>query len=42
LQLAPEKGAKVLFLSPVCAIFEQYQRFGHRGDDFRALSLVLL
>jgi UDP-N-acetylmuramoylalanine--D-glutamate ligase len=42
LELTPEKGAKVVLLSPACAIFDQYQRFEHRGDDFRALSLALL
>ena len=42
LALAPEKGAKVVLLSPACASFDQYQSFEHRGDDFRALSLALL
>ena len=42
LELAPEKEAKVVLLSPACASFDQYQSFEHRGDDFRALSLALL
>jgi UDP-N-acetylmuramoylalanine--D-glutamate ligase len=42
LELAPEKGAKVVLLSPACASFDQYQSFEHRGDDFRVLSLALI
>ena len=42
LELAPEKGAKVLFLSLVCTIFNQYQSFEHQGDDFQTLLLALL
>jgi UDP-N-acetylmuramoylalanine--D-glutamate ligase len=42
LALAPEKGAKVVLLSPACASFDQYQSFEQRGDDFRSLSLALL
>jgi UDP-N-acetylmuramoylalanine--D-glutamate ligase len=42
LELAPEKDAKVVLLSPACASFDQYQSFEHRGDDFRALALSLV
>ncbi|MEB3311706.1 MAG: UDP-N-acetylmuramoyl-L-alanine--D-glutamate ligase [Snowella sp.] len=41
-ELAPQKGAKVVLLSPACASFDQYQSFEHRGDDFRALALTLV
>jgi UDP-N-acetylmuramoylalanine--D-glutamate ligase len=36
-QLAQEKGANVVLLSPACASFDQYQSFEHRGDHFREL-----
>jgi UDP-N-acetylmuramoylalanine--D-glutamate ligase len=36
-ELAKEKDAKVLLLSPACASFDQYQSFEHRGDHFREL-----
>jgi UDP-N-acetylmuramoylalanine--D-glutamate ligase len=41
LELAPQKAAKVVLLSPACASFDQYQSFEHRGDDFRQLCLAL-
>jgi UDP-N-acetylmuramoylalanine--D-glutamate ligase len=34
-ELAPDRGAKVVLLSPACASFDQYRSFEHRGDDFR-------
>jgi UDP-N-acetylmuramoylalanine--D-glutamate ligase len=36
-ELAQERGAKVVLLSPACASFDQYQSFEHRGEDFRQL-----
>jgi UDP-N-acetylmuramoylalanine--D-glutamate ligase len=36
-ELAKEKAAKVVLLSPACASFDQYRSFEHRGDDFRQL-----
>lgn len=41
LELAPQKGAKVVLLSPACASFDQYQSFEQRGDHFRQLCLQL-
>jgi UDP-N-acetylmuramoylalanine--D-glutamate ligase len=40
-QLALEKAAKGVLLSPACASFDQYRSFEHRGDDFRSLALAL-
>ncbi|MBL1209621.1 UDP-N-acetylmuramoyl-L-alanine--D-glutamate ligase [Geminocystis sp. GBBB08] len=40
-ELAEEKGAKVVLLSPACASFDQYRSFEHRGDDFRQLCLKI-
>ncbi len=40
-QLAEEKAAKVVLLSPACASFDQYCSFEHRGDDFRQLCLKI-
>jgi UDP-N-acetylmuramoylalanine--D-glutamate ligase len=40
-QLAQERGAKVVLLSPACASFDQYQSFEHRGEDFRQLCQQL-
>lgn len=40
-ELAHEKGAKVVLLSPACASFDQYSSFEHRGNDFRQLCLNL-
>jgi UDP-N-acetylmuramoylalanine--D-glutamate ligase len=34
-ELAIDRGAKVVLLSPACASFDQYRSFEHRGDDFR-------
>ncbi len=34
-ELAPDRGAKVVLLSPACASFDQYRSFEHRGEDFR-------
>ncbi len=39
LELARQKGAKIVLLSPACASFDQYQSFEHRGDHFRQLCL---
>jgi UDP-N-acetylmuramoylalanine--D-glutamate ligase len=36
-ELAQERSAKVVLLSPACASFDQYQSFEHRGDDFRQI-----
>jgi UDP-N-acetylmuramoylalanine--D-glutamate ligase len=41
-QLATEKKAKVVLLSPACASFDQYSSFEHRGDHFRQLCLELI
>jgi len=40
-EIAEEKGAKVVLLSPACASFDQYRSFEHRGDDFRELCLKI-
>ncbi|WP_013324921.1 UDP-N-acetylmuramoyl-L-alanine--D-glutamate ligase [Gloeothece verrucosa] len=39
--LAADKAARVVLLSPACASFDQYQSFEHRGDHFRELCLQL-
>ncbi|HHP7232891.1 MAG TPA: UDP-N-acetylmuramoyl-L-alanine--D-glutamate ligase [Xenococcaceae cyanobacterium] len=39
--LAREKAAAVVLLSPACASFDQYLSFEHRGDRFRELSQQL-
>ncbi|GFE68731.1 UDP-N-acetylmuramoyl-L-alanine--D-glutamate ligase [Chroococcus sp. FPU101] len=41
LEVAKEKGAKVVLLSPACASFDQYSSFEHRGDHFKQLCLQL-
>ncbi|NJM88610.1 MAG: UDP-N-acetylmuramoyl-L-alanine--D-glutamate ligase [Hydrococcus sp. RU_2_2] len=41
LELAKEKAAQVVLLSPACASFDQYQSFEHRGESFRQLCLQL-
>jgi UDP-N-acetylmuramoylalanine--D-glutamate ligase len=41
LQLAQEKAAKIVLLSPACASFDQYRSFEHRGDHFRQLCLQM-
>ena len=40
-ELAREKSANTVLLSPACASFDQYRSFEHRGDDFRELCLAL-
>ena len=40
-QLAQDKQAEVVLLSPACASFDQYQSFEHRGEHFRELCLAL-
>lgn len=40
-ELAEEKKAKVVLLSPACASFDQYSSFEHRGDHFRELCLKI-
>jgi UDP-N-acetylmuramoylalanine--D-glutamate ligase len=40
-ELAREKAAKGVLLSPACASFDQYQSFEHRGDHFRSLCKAL-
>ena len=40
-ELAAEKAAKTVLLSPACASFDQYLSFEHRGEDFRQLCLNL-
>lgn len=39
--LAKEKEAKVVLLSPACASFDRYLSFEHRGDHFRELCQKL-
>jgi UDP-N-acetylmuramoylalanine--D-glutamate ligase len=41
-EVALEKGAKHVLLSPACASFDQYSSFEHRGDDFRQICLESL
>lgn len=38
-ELAQQKGAPIVLLSPACASFDQYQNFEQRGDHFRQLAL---
>ncbi|HIK08946.1 MAG TPA: UDP-N-acetylmuramoyl-L-alanine--D-glutamate ligase [Oscillatoriaceae cyanobacterium M33_DOE_052] len=38
-ELAQQKLARVVLLSPACASFDQYQNFEQRGDHFRQLTL---
>jgi len=38
-ELAPQRGAKTVLLSPACASFDQYLNFEVRGDHFRQLCL---
>ncbi|GAB4224792.1 MAG: UDP-N-acetylmuramoyl-L-alanine--D-glutamate ligase [Stanieria sp.] len=40
-ELAKQKNAGVVLLSPACASFDQYRSFEHRGDDFRQLCQEL-
>jgi UDP-N-acetylmuramoylalanine--D-glutamate ligase len=40
-ELAKEKNAGVVLLSPACASFDRYRSFEHRGDDFRQLCQQL-
>jgi UDP-N-acetylmuramoylalanine--D-glutamate ligase len=40
-EIAKEKQASVVLLSPACASFDQYPNFEIRGDDFRKLCLEL-
>ena len=39
--LAIDKSAKTVLLSPACASFDQYLSFEHRGDCFRELCQQL-
>ena len=41
LEIAQEKKAKVVLLSPACASFDQYLSFEARGDHFRELCLAI-
>lgn len=41
-ELAKERGAKVVLLSPACASFDQYPNFEQRGDHFRQLCQQML
>lgn len=41
-ELAPQKEASVVLLSPACASFDQYCSFEHRGKHFRDLCLARL
>ncbi|MGC1248825.1 MAG: UDP-N-acetylmuramoyl-L-alanine--D-glutamate ligase [Spirulinaceae cyanobacterium] len=42
LEVAQQKGASVVLLSPACASFDQYRSFEHRGKHFRDLCLQRL
>lgn len=41
-ELALQRHARVVLLSPACASFDQYQSFEQRGDHFRSLCLQLV
>jgi len=41
LELAKERNAKVVLLSPACASFDRFESFEHRGDTFRQLCLQI-
>jgi len=41
-ELAMQRHAKTVLLSPACASFDQYQNFEQRGDHFRQLCQQLL
>ena len=41
LEIAKEKQAEVVLLSPACASFDQYLSFEARGDHFRRLCMEL-
>ncbi len=42
IDLARERQAKVVLLSPACASFDQYGSFEERGDDFRQLCQAMV